>query len=197
MMMQFDFASLWAQALATVQDPRAGARRILALNLPLNTAALALVIVALLTALVAAVVSIMAARMGVADVMGAQFSPLQWVGMQTLGLFLAAAVMAYVGRWFGGYGTLPQAIALLAWAEFIILIVQIVQVMLLVILPPLSALLALVGLVLTFYLVSHFIAEMHGFSSAIKVFFGILATGFALIMALAVLLAAVIGPMGV
>lgn len=173
------------------------ARRILALNLPLNTAALALVIVALLTALVAAVVSIMAARMGVADVMGAQFSPLQWVGMQTLGLFLAAAVMAYVGRWFGGYGTLPQAIALLAWAEFIILNVQIVQVMLLVILPPLSALLALVGLVLTFYLVSHFIAEMHEFSSAIKVFFGILATGFALIMALAVLLAAVIGPMGV
>jgi hypothetical protein len=189
-MMQFDFASLWAQALATVQDPRAGARRILALDL-------ALVIVALLTGLVAAIVSIMAARMGAGDVMGAQFSPLQWVGMQTLGLFLAAAAMAYVGRWFGGYGTLPQAIALLAWAEFIILIVQIVQVMLLFILPPLSALIAVVGLVLTFYLVSHFIAEMHGFPSVIKVFFGIIATGFALIMALAVLAALFIGPMGV
>ena len=197
MMMQFDFASLWAQALATVQDPRAGARRILALDLPLNTAALALVIVALLTGLVAAMVSVIAARMGAGDVMGGQFSPLQWVGMQTFGLFLAAGAMAYVGRWFGGYGTLPQAISLLAWAEFIILIVQIVQVMLLFILPPLSALLAVVGLGLTFYLVSHFIAEMHGFPSVIQVFFGILATGFALIMALAVLAALFIGPMGV
>ena len=173
------------------------ALRILALDLALNTAALALVIVALLTGLVAAIVSIMAARMGAGDVMGAQFSPLQWVGLQTFGLFLAAVAMAYVGRWFGGYGTLPQAIALLAWAEFIILIVQIVQVMLLFVLPPLSALLALIGLVLTFYLVCHFIAEMHGFSSVIKVFFGILGTGFALIVALAVLATLFIGPMGV
>jgi hypothetical protein len=195
-MMQFDLASLWAQALESVQDPRAGARRILALDLPLGTAALALVIVALLTALIAAMVSLMAMRMGAGEVMGAQLSPLQWVGLQTLGLFLAALAMAYVGRWFGGYGSLAQAISLLAWAEFIILIVQIVQVMLMFILPPLSAVLALFGVALTFYLVSHFIAELHGFASAVKVFFGILATGFALIMTLAVLAAVFIGPIG-
>lgn len=192
--MQLDFATLWEEARLSVADPRAGARRVLALDLPLQTAALALVIVSLLTALVSALVSMMAAQMGASDVMGANLSPVQWVGMQTLGLFLGAGAMAYVGRWFGGVGTLPQAMALLAWAEFIILIVQIVQVLLLFILPPLSMLLALVGIALTFYLIAHFIAEMHGFPSVIKVFFGILATGFGLMMALAVLGAIVLAP---
>ncbi len=192
--MQLDPASLWAEALASVQDPRAAARRMIALDLPLKTAALALLIVAFLTALISAMVSMMITQMGATDLLGANMSPVQWVGVQTLGLFLAAGAIAYVGRWFGGHGSLAQAVVLLAWAEFIILIVQIVQVMLLFILPPLSALLALAGVVLTFYLIASFTAEMHGFSSVIKVLFGIVATGFALMMALAVLGALVLGP---
>ncbi len=193
--MQLDPASLWAEAVASVQDPRGGARRILALDLPASTAALALAIVAILTALISAMVTMMAAQMGAGDVMGAQLSPVQWVGLQSFGLFLGAAAMAVVGRWFGGYGTWAQAMALLAWAEFIILIVQILQVILMFVLPPVSLLLALGGVVLTFYLLSHFIAELHGFSSVISVFFGILATGIALMVTLAVIGTLVLGPL--
>lgn len=192
-MMTFDLASLWAEAKATVADPRAGARRVMAMNLPLNAAVMALVIVAILTALISAMVSMMASGLGAQDMPMATLTPLQWAGLQVFGMFLGAGAITYVGRWFGGYGTLEQAVALLAWAEFIILIVQIAQVAALFILPPISIIFALIGVALTFWLIVNFIAEMHGFTSLIKVFFGIIATGFAMTMVFSVLAAMFVG----
>jgi hypothetical protein len=191
--MQFDLPALLNRARATVQDPRAGARRILALNLPLNVAAMALVIIGILTGLLAAVVSMMAASAGAQPAPFVPQTPLQWAVLQTFALFILAGLMAAVGRAFGGIGTFSQAVALLAWAEFIILIVQVAQFAALIVMPPLSAILALVQIGLTFYLIAHFIAEMHGFSSVIKVFFGILGTGFAIVFALSVLVAMIVG----
>lgn len=182
--MQLNWPDMRDQIIATLQDPRAGARRILALNMPQGTAALALFIMALLTGLVSA---------GLALIVGPgapyleNLMPLHWVMAQTAGLFFFAWAMTFIGGWFGGRGTLRDAFALLAWAEVILLIVQIIQIIALFILPPVSMLLAMAQLALTFWLLSHFTAEMHGFANVAKVFLGIIGTGFALALILGAL----------
>ena len=190
--MQFDTASIFAAMRATVQEPRRMARAVMALDLPLNTASLALLIVALLTALISALVSQLAAGAQDAAPM-ISFTPLQWAIAQVASMFAGAAIITAAGRWFGGQGTLPQAVVLLAWAEFIVLMVQVAQVVALFILPPLTLVLAVAGIVLTLWLIVNFIAEMHGFSSILQVFFGMIGVGFALIMVFATILATVFG----
>jgi hypothetical protein len=157
-----------------------------------DIAALALLIVALLTALISALVSQIAADTGDTAPM-VSFTPLQWAVVQVASMFVGAAVITGAGRWFGGHGTLPQAVILLAWAEFIVLMVQVAQVLALFILPPLTLVLAIAGIGLTLWLIVNFIAELHGFTSLIKVFFAMIAVSFALIMVLATILATVLG----
>ena len=191
--MQLHRGSHWAEARASVENPRAGARRILNMNLPLGIAAQALLVVALLTALLSTLVMML----GPADGPIAAMSPLDWAAVQAVGMFVGAGAVHVVGRWFGGQGTLPGALAVMAWAQFIIWGVQVVQVIALIVLPPLAMPLALVALALTFWLLVNFIAELHGFSSLIKVLLGMIGTGFALIVVASGVIAAFLGTAGV
>jgi hypothetical protein len=193
-MMQFDLPSILKAAQQSVQSPRPMARQVMALNLPLNVGAMALMVVAILTGLISALVQIMAQSSagGEAAVIVA-LSPVQWALVQILAMFVGAGLITAVGRGFGGHGNFAQAVVLLAWAEFIVLLVQIVQVAAMFIVPPLALILAFVGLGLTAWLLVNFIAEMHGFSSLLKVFFGLVGAGFALLVLLATVMANIFG----
>lgn len=193
-MMPFDFPAIMAAARSSVQHPRDFARRVLALGLPLGVASLALACVAVLTAILTAIVGLLAQSAGVQGM--AEMSPLQWAMLQLTGMFLLAVLIAYAGRWFGGQGDLAGAIVLVAWAQFVLLILQVIQLMALFLLPPLTPILALLGMALSLWLLVNFIAELHGFASPIKVFFGMLAVGFAVILGMATVLAALIGGAG-
>jgi hypothetical protein len=192
-MMQFDLPSILKAAQHSVQSPRPMARQVMALNLPLNVGAMALMVVAILTAMMSAIVSMMAQTAGGEAGVMMMLSPLQWAILQVVSMFVGAGLITVIGRSFGGHGTLPQAVVLLAWAEFIVLLVQIVQVIALFILPPLALILAFVGLGLTAWLLVNFIAELHGFQSLLKVFFGLVGAGFALIVLLATVMASIFG----
>ncbi len=194
--MQFDLPSLLTAARASVEDPRASAQRVLSLNLSLGTASLALLLVAILTAILSALVSMLAQSTGNGGEMAA-LTPMNWAMLQISGMFLGAAAVHVVGNWFGGQGTLAGALAVLAWAQFIVLIVQIVQVAALFIAPFFAMPLAMIGVALSFWLLVGFIAQLHGFSSLIKVLLGILAVGAALIVLISVLLAGLLAAMGV
>ena len=63
---------------------------------------------------------------------------------------------------------------LMAWLQFILLCLQVLQLVTQVLLPPLSELLGLVGLALFFWLLTNFIAELHGFGSLVKTFVAVL-----------------------
>lgn len=195
-MMQLDLASLWAEVRRTVETPRAGARRILNLNLPLATAAQAMLVVAILTGLLSSLVALIAQTAG-EDAAGLMtLTPLNWVVLQAVGMFLGAGAVHIIGRGFGGQGSLQGALALMAWAQFIVLLLQILQMAALFVLPVLILPLALVAMALTFWLLVNFIAELHGFASLIKVLLGMIGAGFALIMVASGILAAFIGPVG-
>jgi hypothetical protein len=93
----------------------------------------------------------------------------------------------------GGTGTFPDALILMVWLQFILLCVQLVQVLAGVMLPVLADLIGLAGLGLLLWLLTNFVAELHGFRSLIAVFAGLVAGAFAFTFVAAFLLTLVLG----
>ena len=172
----------------TLDDPRAAARWIIAQNFAASTAAMALALVSILTSILSSAVMLIAP-----DEMF-NFTTLQLALGQMAGLFLAAGLIIWVGRMFGGKGQFSDAVALVAWVEGIMFALQLVQFVALFILPMATVVLALVGLALLIWLMVHFIAELHGFANLWLVFFGMVGTVLAISFILAAVLAAVLGP---
>ena len=88
----------------------------------------------------------------------------------------------------GGTGSFEEAVLLMAWLQFIMICVQAVQAVALLVLPPLAGLIGIAGLFLFLWLLTNFVAVLHGFSSLIKVFLMILASAFGIAFGLSILL---------
>lgn len=186
--MQITMSGLTRAISATLRDPRGGARAVLALRLTAATGWSALLLMAVLSTLLTSL-SLALAPPQARTEMGAFFAnPLQVAVMQMVVLALGAMLVARVGNWFGGTGDLAGALAVMAWLEVILIALQAVQVLLALLAPPLAEALGLAGAVLFLWLLSHFVAELHGFGSALKVLGGILLTGFCVSLVLSALL---------
>jgi hypothetical protein len=171
----------------TLDDPRGVARWIIAQNFAATTSAMALALVSILTSILSAIVMLIAP-----DEMF-NFTPLQLAIGQMVGLFVAAGLIIWVGRIFGGKGQFSDAVALVAWVEAIMFALQLVQFVALFILPMATIVLALVGLALLVWLMVHFIAELHGLANLWLVFFGMIGTLLAVSFVLAAVLTAAMG----
>lgn len=191
--MDVTFRGLLRLARDTVTSPRDGARAILAINAPIEVRWMALALMAvgsaILTHLSFALMPPMAREM----MGGAMSSPFRTVLLQGGVLFIGAFLIHRVGRARGGRGDLAGAVSLVAWLQFVLLCLQGVQLAAQVILPPLADLIGLVGLFLFFWLLTHFVAELHGFASMGATLAGILVTLFALAFALALVLGLILG----
>lgn len=193
-MMQYIALSTWE----TISQPRRMARRIMALNLPLNSAAMALLLTAILGALLSAITwKLLSAQEGSASAMVDVFNqPFLLAGLQVAVQAAAAWAAWAVGRFFGGTGTLPQAFALLAWVEWVLVVVQLAQLMLFLAVPVLAEVTSPVALVLFFWLMASFVAELHGFPILWKVLLGIFVTAAAMSVVVVFILAALVGAGG-
>jgi len=103
---------------------------------------------------------------------------------------LAVLVLAvhWGGRMLGGKGTMSDAILAVVWLQFIMALLQAAQLIAVVILPPIAGLLGIAGLGLFFWLLTGFVAELHGFRSRGKVFLGVLLALIAVAVALVFIL---------
>lgn len=197
--MSIDMKTLMIAARDTVQHPRAGARAVIDMGLPFPIGALALVLMAVLSAAMAAVMYVAfplpaddaAPQMAVLEQI--LTNPLQLALVQTVILSVGAFLMFRIGRGFGGAGGLADAVALLAWLEFILLLLQVAQTLTMAFSPPLSQAIGLFGFVLFLWLLSNFTAELHGFSSVFTTFLGIVGAVIALSFSAAVVLALIMG----
>lgn len=180
----------------TLLDPRAAARVVIGLNLPLAAAWTAL---ALTTVLAAILSHLTITLMGgpQAEVPALFSSPLLVAGVQG-GVQAVGAVLAWaVGRRAGGHGTLAQAVALFAWLEAVLLVAQAAQFLLTVPAPGLAEVIGIMSFALFLWLLTVFVAELHGFVRPGLVLLSILATGFVLALVVAIVLVAVFGAEGV
>ena len=178
----------------TLQDPTRAARELLAEGVPLAARTAGLLLVAVLSALLVSLQvgdGTQAPDPITAFMLGSPFrtAVLQW------GFLALSVLLIYrVGRAFGGRGSLPDALLIVVWLQALMLGFQLVQLVVAPILPALAGLIALVSFVVYFWLLTHFIAELHGFASRGLVFVGMVLTGLAAGFALAVLFILILGP---
>ncbi|MBD3786475.1 MAG: YIP1 family protein [Sphingomonadales bacterium] len=158
----------------TLRAPQQAAAALLALNLPGQARALALAVVVVLSAMLGTLAEIVFAFVTKVDLGPAQ-SPVSLALLQGALLIYGAAMVTVMGRQVGGRGRFADALVLLAWIEFVLILGQIVQ-MVVMVLFPLVAVLATLGLVgLMFWLLVNFVAALHGFTNLMAVGAGVIA----------------------
>ena len=185
--------TLLALARLSLKRPRDGARQVIALRLPPAVGWLGLGLAAVLSTLMVH----LSFAMQPADVQSffaaAIASPLRTALLQ--GGFMGVAVVAVyrVGRWRGGHGRFDEALILVVWLQFVLLGLQAVQLVAYAVAPLLADLIGLATVALFFWLLTNFVAELHGFKSLGLVFVGVLATLVVMVLGLAFGLALFVG----
>ncbi|MCB6177143.1 YIP1 family protein [Rhodobacter sp. Har01] len=177
----------------TLRDPRAGLRGVLRMDLPRGARWAALTLTAVASALLVFVAQAISPPMeGLASLFFA--SPFRAAAVELAMLAISALLVHTVGRAWGGTGSPDDAVLLVAWLQAIMLAIQLLQIVLLLAVPPLALPLGLLSIGLFFWLASNFIAELHGFSSTLRVFGAILLVMFGLVVVISLILSAVFGP---
>lgn len=172
------FSDLRVLILRSFTQPREVASVLMALKLPSEArwTALCLVMVlsALLSLLVEALMNAVSRGAGISSVM-------EIVVMTALqgGLILyGAAAMTFFGRRAGGQGRFADAMVLVTWIEFILILGQLAQFVLMLVLPSLTMIGAAALVALLFYLLTQFTAALHGFTNLVMVALAVIAVFF-------------------
>lgn len=191
--MDLTLASLLQLARFTVQSPREGARMVMQANLPMPARWVALALMAVVSSVVAHLSMGLMPAEAQAQMGGMMASPISTAILQAGLMVVSVHAVFWIGRWRGGKGSFADALILVGWLQFILLILQVVQIAAQVILPPVSNLIGFASIGIFLWLLSNFIAELHGFRSVFMTMLGVLATLFAAGFVLSFVLLAAIG----
>jgi Yip1 domain len=178
----------------TLQDPRQATRVLLAEGVPMRARTGGLLLVAVVSAVFASL------QLGTSpqalDPLSAFMlaSPFRAAVVQWLFLALTVILIHRVGRAFGGRGSFPDALLVVVWLQLLTLAIQVLQLAATLVAPPLAGIIGLGGFVLFLWLMTAFIAELHGFSSRGLVFFGMVLTALGVGLVLGFVLILFLGP---
>lgn len=196
-MTKIDWGYLFGMALQTVPEPRKVARDVMAFPAPRGVLwqilALILVSMTFLAVLSTVVFPVdpgeVGAMLGEDELTPVFADPLLTGLVQAVTAVGMVAAIFWIGRALGGTGSFDDALLTVIWLHFVLLLLQIGILVLGLFAPGLGLLLTLLSFVMTFWLLSHFIAEMHGFRSAGAVFAGIMMVLLVLAVALSLAMA--------
>lgn len=177
--MTLSFNQLLAMVGRSITNPREGAEEVLALGVPRQALWLILAIVVVLSILIAQVTTLFAGSSN--ELMNNFLQNPLVTGFVQMGLLVVMIVAVHlIGRAMGGRGSFEEAMLLMSWLQFIMVCIQALQTVSIIILPPFAGLIGIVALVLFFWLLTNFIAVLHGFGSLAQVFVMVLVSGFAI-----------------
>lgn len=180
--------TLLRMARETVADPRAGARRIMGLNLP-RPILMQFYLLELVLSAMSSVIFLSLAPVPDGLAIPADTAVVYTAFEGMVGLLIAFGAYR-IGQAFGGHGSFDQAFSLLIWAQFILLCFSVIQLVALVIMPPLVDVISIAAMALFLWLMVNFVAEMHGFTALGLVFAGIVMSLLGLAILLSILFAA-------
>ena len=161
--------------IRSFSEPQAVARELMALRLPLQTRLLAMVLVVVMTAILGTLAQMVFVVITKLD-LGEITAPLAVVVLQ-MGLILYGAfVLSFVGQRFGGQGRFEDALLLITWIEFVLMVGQTIQVVLMVFFPLSATVLSILLVGLMFWLMVQFTMALHGFTNPFAVAVGVLLT---------------------
>jgi hypothetical protein len=191
--MDWNLPNLLSALRYSLQSPRDAIRQVIDSEPPMTARWIALLLVAIastfLTLLSFSLVPSDELPPALVRSMG---SPLSLAAIHLVVLFVSVHLLFRIGRFRNGRGSFADSLTVLIWFQIIMLAVQAVQLALQVLLPPFAPAAYLAGLALFFWLMTNFVAELHGFASLSKTFFGILVALAVLILLLVFGLALVI-----
>jgi hypothetical protein len=177
--------SLLGMAWRTVKNPREGATEVLALGIPREALWSALALVVVLSILFAHVTALLVTG----DTgTGMPVGPAATGFIQLALLVIMVFAVFWIGRAMGGRGSFEESILLVAWLQFIMVCLQVLQAAVLILVAPLAGLIGLLGIALFLWLLTNFVAVLHGFPSLIKVFLMILVSAFGIAFGLSLIL---------
>lgn len=178
--MELSLNQLLAMVGRSLRSPREGAEEVLALGIPKDALWLILAIVVVLSVVLAQATNLLVVGAGGEMFDGLLSNPMV-TGVIQLGLLLAMIAAVYwIGRAMGGSGSFEETLLLMSWLQFIMVVIQLAQTLALLVLPPVAGLIGVAALVIFFWLLTNFIAVLHGFRSLAQVFVMILVSGFTL-----------------
>lgn len=178
----------------SLTQPRAGMRLLLELRPSTGTALSAMALVAVISSLLIHFSLLALSDEGRAFAHEIFGSPFYTAAIQAVALLVAAFLIWQVGRWRKGQGDFTGSVLVMTWLQAIMLVLQLGQILLTLALPPLANLFGYMAFAYFFWLVSHFIAELHRFASVGKTFLGIVLTLFATVLILSFILSLFLPP---
>lgn len=174
----------------TLAAPRAGTRRLLAMDVPMEARWLGLFLVTVLAVLVTGVSLLLLPPGAEPGFLAILADPFVGVPAQALSLVVAAAAVAWIGGAFGGRGGFADALLVIVWIEFLMTAAQVAELGVMLVVPPLGAILAFVVLAWFLWVIVNAIAELHGFRNLVLVSLGLVGGFVAVVVTLAFLLSA-------
>ncbi len=178
---------LLALARHTVSEPRVAARALMSFRLDMQTRWIGLALTSVLSALTL-YVSLQFFSPAALLLLPYVPGPFESAVSEAILIVLAAVLAHRIGRWQGGQGSFADALLLMIWLQAILLGIQLLQIAALLVLPPLASILGFVGMGLLLWMLTGFVAELHGFRSLGKVLAGIVVAGVVVLMLVSVLL---------
>jgi hypothetical protein len=172
----------------TITNPREGAEEVLALGVPRQALWTILLLVLVLSIILGQITTLLVAAATGTEGTGPLANPIVTGVLQLALLLVAIFAIHRIGRAFGGTGSLDEAILLIAWLQFVMVCIQVVQTGLMLVLPPLASIVGILGLVLFMWLLTNFVAVIHGFRSLGQVFVMILVSMFVMAFILSIFL---------
>jgi Yip1 domain len=178
----------------TLQDPRQATRVLLAEGVPMRARTGGLLLVAVVSAVFASIQ--LGASPQALDPLSAFMlaSPFRAAVVQWLFLALSVVLIHRVGRAFGGKGSFPDALLVVVWLQLLTLAIQVLQLAATLVAPPLAGIIGLGGFVLFLWLMTAFIAELHGFASRGLVFLGMVLSALGAGLILGIVMILILGP---
>ncbi|MEX1662348.1 YIP1 family protein [uncultured Thioclava sp.] len=161
--------------IRSFSEPQAVARELMALRLDMSTRLLAMALVVVMTVILgtlAQMVFVLITKIELGDLT----APLAVMGLQIALILYGAFVLSFVGQRFGGQGSFGDALLLITWIEFVLMVGQTIQVVLMVFFPVSATIMSILLIGLMFWLFVQFSMALHGFTNPFAVAVGVLLT---------------------
>jgi hypothetical protein len=185
------FGDLTALLRLTLADPSAGARTILGMGIPREHHwTLFLLAIVLSGAIYQATALVLPPSEEGSPALPSGFTAVAVVGGTIL---LLSAAINWIGRLAGGTGTLEDVILLVVWFQFVQVAFALVELVVMLVAPFLGSVLFLAFAAYAVWVLTNFIAVVHGFQSLGRVFLGMVLALFALSFLVSLLLAPFLG----
>lgn len=183
-----DLFSLFRQSITA---PRLAARRVIDMPVPQAAVWQAFVLSVVLSVLQSEVFARLLPGAG-----GLLFqmpnSPLASVIVGVVSLFAMVLATYYVGRLFKGEGSFDGALRINIWLQLAVVALNLIQLVLFLLIPPMSLIIGVASIIVMMWMLTNFVAELHGFRALFPVFVMIILTGMALFFLLVLVLSVIL-----